>query len=151
MQKMHFSTTIKAPKKKVWHTMLDDDTFRIWTSAFNPGGSSWYEGDWNQGSKIRFLGLGENGKTEGMVSRIKENRAYEFVSIEHLGVVQDGQEDTTSDAARKWAPAFENYTFTGKNGVTEVQVDMDVADEHTQMFESSWPKALEKLKQLAEE
>jgi len=149
-QTMHFSTTINAPKKKVWDTMLQNDTFREWTTAFNPKGSSWFEGDWSQGSKIRFLGAGENGKVEGMVSRIKENRPYEFLSIEHLGVVQDGKEDTTSDVAKQWAPAFETYTFIGKNGVTEVQVDMDVAEGQRQTFEESWPKALQKLKQLAE-
>ncbi len=149
MQKMHFSTTIHAPKQKVWDTMLENETYREWTTPFNPQGS-WYEGDWNTGSKITFLGPGEDGKTGGMVSRIRENRPYEFVSIEHLGIIQDGKEDTTSDEVKKWTPAFENYTFVGRNGVTEVHVDMDVADEHRQMFADSWPKALEKLKTLAE-
>ena len=149
-QKMHFSTTINAPKEKVWDTMLQSDTFREWTTVFNPKGTSWYEGDWNQGSKIRFLGAGEDGKVGGMVSRIKENRPYEFVSIEHLGVVQDGRDDTTSDFAKQWAPAFENYTFIGRDGVTEVRVDIDVTEDHRQMFEETWPEALQKLKQLAE-
>ena len=56
----------------------------------------------------------------------------------------------TSEAARKWAPAFENYTFNDKNGATEVLVDMDVEDEHVQMFNEMWPKGLRKLKELAE-
>ena len=71
-------------------------------------------------------------------------------SIEHLGVVQDGREDTTSDTAKQFAPALENYTFVDRNGATEVLVDMDTVEEHRQMFESSWPKALQKLKELAE-
>lgn len=150
-QTMHFSTVINAPTRKVWDTMLQDATYREWTTPFNPSGSSWYEGDWSQGSRIRFLGAGEDGKVAGMVSQIKENRPYEFMSIEHLGVVQDGQEDTTSDFATQWAPAFENYTFIDKGERTEVRVDMDVVEEHRQMFEESWPKALLKLKQLAEE
>jgi hypothetical protein len=130
--------------------MLQDATYREWTASFNPNGSSWYEGDWKQGSKILFLGAGENGEVGGMVSRIKEARLHDFVSIEHLGVVQDGKEDTTSDTARQFAPAFENYTFIETNGVTEVRIDLDTAEEHRQMFEASWPKALQKLKQLAE-
>ena len=44
MQKMHFSTTVNAPRKKVWDTMLEDSTYRDWTTAFNQKGS-WYEGD----------------------------------------------------------------------------------------------------------
>ncbi|MGE3490110.1 MAG: SRPBCC domain-containing protein [Vicinamibacterales bacterium] len=149
-QKLHFSININASKGKVWNTMLQDATYWEWTAPFNPNGSSWYEGEWKQGSKMLFLGAGENGKVEGMVSRIKEARPHDFVSIEHLGVVQDGKEDTTSDAARQFAPALENYTFIDKEGMTEVRVEMDSAEEHRQMFEASWPKALQQLKQLAE-
>ena len=149
MQKISFSTAIHAPRKKVWDTMLQDDTYRVWTSAFNPKGS-WYEGDWNQGSRIRFLGPGEDGALGGMVSRIRENRPYEYMSIEHLGVIHDGKEDTTSEAVKKWAGALENYSFKERNGTTEVLVDMDVDEGHKKMFEDMWPKALRKLKELAE-
>ena len=85
-----------------------------------------------------------------MVSRIAENKLYEFISIEHLGIVQNGVEDTTSEAARKWTPAFENYTFNDKDGATEVLVDMDAEDEYVQMFNEMWPKGLRKLKELTE-
>lgn len=148
-QKLQFSIDINAPKKKVWDTMLQDSTYRLWTSAFNPKGS-WFEGDWSKGSAIRFIGPDENGKLSGMVSRIKDNRPHEYVSIEHLGVIHDGKEDTTSDAVKQWTPAFENYTLTEANGVTKVHVDMDTNEEYRQMFEEMWPKALQKLKDLAE-
>ena len=150
MQKIHFSIQINAPKDKVWDIMLGEDTYREWTKAFHEG--SYYKGDWSEGSKMLFLGPDETGKNEGgMVSRIKENRKYEFISIEHLGIVANGVEDTTSEEARKWAPAFENYTFTEKDGGTEVNVDMEAAnDEYKEMFESIWPKALLKLKEIAE-
>ena len=149
MQKLHFSMLINAPTDKVWHTMLDDQPYREWTKAFNEG--SYYKGSWEKGSKILFLGPDPNtGEEGGMVSRIAENKPYEFISIEHLGIVQNGVEDTTSEAARKWAPAFENYRFNDKDGATEVLVDMDVEDEHVQMFNEMWPKGLRKLKELAE-
>lgn len=149
-QTIHFAITINAPRKKVWETMLQDATYRQWVAVFNPTGSSWYEGDWTEGSKILFLGDGEHGGVSGMVSRIKEVRPHEFVSIEHLGVVQDGKEDTTGELARQFASALENYTFVDTNGATEVQVAMDTIEEHRQMFEASWPKALQALKALAE-
>ena len=149
-QRIHFAITINAPKERVWDTMLQDATYREWSALFNPNGASWYEGDWTQGSKILFLGTGENGQVGGMVSRIKELRPHEFVSIEHLGVVQDGKEDTTSDTAMEFAPALENYTFVEEDGATVVLVDMDAGEKHRHMFEASWPKALQKLKELAE-
>jgi uncharacterized protein YndB with AHSA1/START domain len=150
MQKIHFSIHISAPKEKVWDVMLGDATYREWTVSFHPG--SYYKGDWSEGSKMLFLGPDETGEKEGgMVSRIKENRKYEFISVEHLGMVMDGVEDTTSEDVKKWTPAFENYTFTEKDGGTEVRVDMEVAsDEFKEMFEGMWPKALLKLKEIAE-
>lgn len=150
MQKLHFSIVINAPADKVWSTMLDDNTYRIWTEAFSPG--SYYKGDWNKGSKILFLGPGEKGES-GMVSRIKENRKHEFISIEHLGMVQDGKEDTTSEETKAWAGALENYTFKEKNGATELLIDLtgNFADEFATMFEDMWPNALKKLKEIAEQ
>ena len=149
MDKLHFKIEINAPKEKVWDTMLEDKTYRLWTEPFMPG--SYYKGDWSKGSKILFLGPDpETGKEGGMVSRIAENKIYEFISIEHLGIVKDGVEDTTSEYATKWAPAFENYTFKEKNGITEVLVDMDINDEYAEMFKDMWPKALQILKELAE-
>lgn len=147
MQKLNFSVVINAPKEKVWDTMLDDKTYRVWTEAFAPG--CYFKGDWNKGSKILFLAHGEKGDM-GMVSRIKENRLHEFISIEHIGMVENGNEDTTSDAVKGWVGALENYTFKEKNGATEVLVDTDTVDEYKEMFEGMWPNALQKLKELAE-
>jgi hypothetical protein len=149
MKKLHFSIVIDLPKKKAWHTMLDDASYRDWTSAFNPG--SYYFGDWSEGSKMLFLGPDpETGTEGGIVSRIAENREYEFISIEHLGLVKDGVEDTTSELARQWAPAYEQYTFRDREGATEVQVDIEVMDDYASMFEETWPRALSRLKELGE-
>jgi hypothetical protein len=149
MEKLHFNIEINAPKEKVWNTMLEDATYRLWTTPFSEG--SYYKGDWSKGSKIIFLGPNpETGKEGGMVSRIAENKLYEYISIEHLGIINDGVEDTTSEEVKKWTPAFENYTFKEKNGTTEVLVEMDMNDEYKEMFEGMWPKALQKLKELAE-
>lgn len=149
MIKLNFSTVVNAPKEKVWGTMFGDKTYRVWTEPFTPG--SYYKGDWSKGSKIIFLGPDpETGKEVGMVSRIAENKLYEFVSIEHLGIVKDGVEDTTSEEAKKWTPAFENYTFNEENGKTTVLIDTDINDDYKEMFEDIWPKALQKLKEIAE-
>jgi hypothetical protein len=149
MEKLHFSTFIDAPRQKVWRTMLDDAPYREWTRAFSEG--SHYIGSWEKGSEIRFLGPDpETGEEGGMYSRIKENRQDEFISVEHLGIIKNGVVDTTSDEVKKWTPAFENYTFRDKDGGTEVSVDMDVDDTYKAMFEETWPKALNSLKELAE-
>jgi L-rhamnose mutarotase len=149
MTTQHYSIHINAPKEKVWNTMLGQDTYREWASAFSEG--SRFEGSWDEGSKILFLGPDpETGKEGGMLSQIKENRPYEFVSIEHHGFIKDGVEDTTSEEVKKWVPAHENYTFTEKDGVTEVTIDIDLAEEYVDMFTEMWTKALGKLKEISE-
>jgi uncharacterized protein YndB with AHSA1/START domain len=147
MEKLRRTILINAPRQQVWDVMLADETYRQWTTAFHPG--SYYKGDWSEGSKILFLGPGPNGEG-GMVSRIRENRPHEFLSIEHLGIVHDGVEDTESAEAKKWAPAFENYTFADKNGGTELTVEMYIEEKERENFERMWTDALSRLKALAE-
>ncbi len=149
MGKLNFSIVINAPISKVWDTMLENKTYRIWTEEFSPG--SHYIGNWDQGSKILFLGPSNDGKFAGMVSRIKDNKLHEYISIEHLGEVYDGVEDTTSDRVKVWAGALENYTFIDKSGKTKLVVDLDINEEFKEMFEGMWPRALQTLKSLCEE
>ncbi len=148
MERLNFSIVIDAPKEKVWKTMLNDETYRQWTAEFCRG--SHYIGNWNEGSRILFLAPGETGEMSGMVSRIKVNRPYEYISIEHLGIVQEGKEDTTSEKVKGWAGALENYTFKDLGDGTELLVEMDSNEEYSQMFQDTWPKALQKLKEVAE-
>lgn len=148
-QKLHYSIKINAPKEKVWHAMLDDEPYREWTEAFNK--DSHYEGSWEKGSKIVFLGPDpETGEEGGMISRIAENKPYEFISIEHLGIMKNGVEVTEGEEVEKWAPAFENYTFKETDGGTEVLVDIDIEDEYVKMFDEMWADALQRLKTIAE-
>jgi Activator of Hsp90 ATPase homolog 1-like protein len=144
MTRLTFSTTINAPKELVWRTMLEDETYRKWTSAFQEG--SYAKTDWKPGSKALFL----SPDGSGMVSRIAEHRPNEFLSIEHLGVVKNGVEDTSSDEVKEWAGAHENYTLREISGRVALTIEMDTADSYKQYFEEAWPKALASLKELAE-
>jgi hypothetical protein len=96
---MTFSTSINAPKDLVWRTMLEDETYRQWTSAFHEG--SYAVTDWKPGSKALFLAPDGSG----MVSRVADHRPNEHLSLEHLGIVRNGVEDTTSTDVLVWAGA----------------------------------------------
>jgi uncharacterized protein YndB with AHSA1/START domain len=144
--KMQFSIDITAPKQRVWDTMLGAKTYSEWTSAFSP--SSYFEGDWSEGSRIRFLGKDENGNLCGMSSRIVANRKFEFLGIEHLSGINNGAEEVAGESA--WAGACEDYHFSEASGVTTVRVEQDMVPEYEAMFQEMWPNALSKLKSLAE-
>jgi len=147
MHRLRFRTEIDAPRSTVWSTMLDDATYREWTAEFSPG--SRFEGDWSEGSRIRFVGPGKDGDS-GMLSRVVTNRPQEYVELEHLGVVHAGQEDTTSEVARAWAGAHESYTLTNADEKTELVVEVDTTEETREDFAEMWPRALGRLKALAE-
>jgi uncharacterized protein YndB with AHSA1/START domain len=142
--RLTFTTTIEAPKERVWRTMLEDETYRQWTSPFQEG--SYAVTDWKPGSKALFLGPDGSG----MVSRVAEHRPNEFLSLEHQGVVKDGIEDTDSAEVKKWAGARENYALRETAGGVTLTVEMDTVDDHKKLFEETWPKALTVLKNLSE-
>ena len=144
MKHIRFTTTIAAPVSTVWRTMLGRGSYERWTAAFAEG--STFDGSWDQGAKIRFLAP----SGDGMVSEIAENREHEFLSIRHLGFLANGVEDTTSDAVRAWAPAYENYTFTAVPEGTQLVVEQDMPAEWEEHMLDAWPKALALLKQLSE-
>lgn len=145
MEKLVFSTSITATPEKVWNILWTDASYRKWTAAFMEG--SYAVTDWKEGSKVLFL----DGRGMGMVSRIAVNRPNEYMSIEHLGEVKDGVEDTTSDRVKAWAGAHENYTLKKNNDQTELTIDMDITEEFKEMFAQIWPKALANVKQLSEQ
>lgn len=148
MVRLHFETRINAPVEKVFRLMLADKTYRQWTKLFNP--TSRFEGSWEKGSKILFLGTDEQGNEAGMVSRIKDNIPNRFISIEHYGVIADGKEITSGPEVEKWAGGLENYTFEEKNGKTLLSVDTDTTNEYKNYFEETWPRALEKINEICE-
>ena len=148
MEKLKFTATINAPKEKVHNIMLSDRTYREWTSEFNPG--SYFKGSWEKGAKILFVGTNKEGKEEGMVSRIKEHVPGEFVSIEHLGMLDDGQEITSGPAVDEWAGALENYYFKKEGDQTILSIETDTNEQFKTYFVETWPKALQKLKEICE-
>ena len=152
MEKLNFSIVIDAPKEKVWKTVINKDTYEQWAAVFMPG--SHFVGDWSEGSKILFLAPDESGKMSGTVFQVKENKPYEFVSIENIGMVEEGKEDITSKEATVYAGALENYTLKELNGSTEVLIEQfpvrDIPPDYKKMYQNMWQEALKKLKDLVE-
>lgn len=146
--KLQFKILIHADADKVYRTMLEKDTYAQWTAPFNP--SSRYEGTWEKGSRILFIGEDQEGNKGGMISRIKENIPNRFISIQHLGMFQGDKEITSGPEVEKWAGGLENYTFERQDDKTLVVVDIDVTSEFESYFDETWPKALNKLKEICE-
>ncbi|WP_167597224.1 SRPBCC domain-containing protein [Leeuwenhoekiella sp. ZYFB001] len=151
MKTIQYKKEIQAPATKVYRTMLGLDnikTYEKWTAAFDP--SSTYEGSWDKGSKIYFVGKDKEGNRGGMISEIVENIANEFISIRHYGILKGTQEITEGPEVASWAGNLENYSFKEHQGITTVTVDSEVPEEYLDNFNTTWSKALDKLKELSE-
>lgn len=151
MTRLTFSTRIHAPAIKVYESMLglkDKSTYRSWTSAFNS--SSDFEGNWEKGSKILFVGLDEHGKKGGMVSEVTEHIPGKLVCVRHYGYLDGDKEVTEGEEVEKWAGGYEIYKFEENNGTTNLIVELDSIDEYLEYFRNTYPTALEKLKAICE-
>ena len=145
---MHFEITIDNTPENIFRIMLGSDTYSEWTKAFNP--TSRFEGSWEKGEKILFIGTDADGKTGGMVCRIRENIPGKFISIESLREIIDGKEVTGDGKASPWQGALENYILKPEGSKTLLSVYTDVPAEMKSYIIDAWPQALEKLKSICE-
>lgn len=151
MKKIQFHIDINASANKVYNCMLGLDnkgTYEAWTAAFNP--TSTYEGNWDEGSKILFVGTDENGKRGGMVSKVEKNIPNTLVSIMHYGFLDGDNEITEGEAVEAWAGGHEDYHFNENNGITRVTIEMDTVENYIDFFNDTCPKALSILKNTCE-
>ena len=140
-----FTVTINTSPEKVWKVLWDDKTYPLWTAIFSHG--SYAKTDWKEGSKVLFLT--PDGRV--MVSKIKQKISNKYMFFEHLGVVENNIENLESKEAKEWAGATEIYMLESVDSdKTNLTVKMDVVEEYKNFFLDTWPKAMGKIKELAE-
>ena len=140
MKKLEFSIEIQAPKEKVWDALWTDENYRNWTSVFMEG--SYAESDWQEGSKIHFLSPGQ----KGMFGIIEKLVPFEKMYFLHKGEIKEGKEQETTYGD----DAIERYDLSENNGVTTLTATMNAPEEYIGYFASTFPKALEKVKEISE-
>jgi hypothetical protein len=138
MKKLEFSIEINAPREKVWHILWDDKTYREWTAVFAPGSHA--RSDWKEGSKIFFL----DGKGNGMISLIEKKIGNTEMVFKHLEEVKDGKEHPMQE------PGHESYFLAETASGTNLKVELEVPAEYEKYLSDSFPKALQKVKEIAE-
>ncbi len=145
MEQLHYKTIINAPRQTVWNTMLDPESYKQWVKAFSP--NSQYEGQWLQGSTIKFFDPNMGG-TKALLEIVKP---YEHIHAKHIAILnKDGTEDIESDIAQKWIGVTETYRLKDVDGGTELTIDILSHKDFVGMFDDGWPVALESLRGLCE-
>jgi len=144
MQNKRFTIKIKAPAEKIWKVLWNGETYPQWTAAFGEGSHA--VTDWQEGSKVLFL----SANNDGMYSMVVKNKPGVFMSFRHLGIIKEGKEQPADEESKKWSGAMENYTLKEEAGGTDLIVEMDITEEFEKYFQETFPKALEKVKELSE-
>jgi len=145
---MRFETIIEATVEQVYTKMIDKEVYDKWTSVFNETSS--FEGDWNKGSEIYFIGLDSEGIKGGMVAEIFENRASQFIGIRHEGMLKGEEKIMSGPEVEPWKGCYECYTFRKEGNHCRLIVQLDAIESFKDYMNETWPKALTKLKETIE-
>ena len=142
MKDMQFSIEIKASKEHVWGTLWQDETFRQWAGIIDPG--TYMKGELHEGGEVEFISA-ENGY--GVTSLVAKLVPGEFLLLKHSA---DTQENGSEEREKEWTGGEESYSLTEKDGVTTLAATIGVPEKMEEYFKVNYPKALEKVKELAE-
>ena len=145
MKTLKFTIEILAQPEKVWNALWDKQHYTQWTKPFTEG--CYYETEaFTEGSKINFLS--QNG--DGMISKIAVLHPGEYVAFEHLGMVYQGKESSfkTADDTHQY---LETYRLTANENGTTLTVEVDTLEPWEESMNTSFPKALQIVKEISEQ
>lgn len=142
MKEIQFTIVINATKVRVWDVLWQDETLRQWASIIDPG--TYMDGILKEGNEVQFISS-ENGY--GVTSLVEKLIPGEFLLLRHSADTQDyGKQEREKD----WTGGKESYTLNDVDGVTTLTVAFDVPQELEEYFKINYPKALARVKELAE-
>jgi uncharacterized protein YndB with AHSA1/START domain len=144
MKDLEFSIDIAVPVARVWDCMFDPQSYRDWTRAFAEG--SYFEGVWAAGHRLRFL----DPRGFGMEAIVDECVLHERLSLRLVAEIRNGK--PLADSWLQREPAHERYVFDAlPGGDTHLVIQLQSWDDGlTHFLQDTWPKALLRLKALAE-
>jgi uncharacterized protein YndB with AHSA1/START domain len=141
MKELQFSIAIQATKERVWDTLWQDETLREWAGIIDPG--THLVGELKEGNEVQFI----SGNGYGVTSLVEKLVASEFLLLRHRA---DTQDDGKRERAKEWTGGEERYSLAEKDGDTTLAVSFGVPPEMEEYFKVNYPKALERVKELAE-
>jgi uncharacterized protein YndB with AHSA1/START domain len=142
MKEMQFSVDISASKEKVWDILWRDETFRQWAGLIDP--DTYMVGELIEGNTVQFIS-GDSGY--GVTSLVEKVTPCEYLLLRHSADTQDEGQRERDD---QWTGGAEIYTLTENNDVTTLTIQFDSPAELVDIMNENYPKAMTKIKELAE-
>ena len=141
MQKMQFSIEIEAPSGKVWQTLWDDKTFRDWGNIIDEG--QYMEGVLAEGNEVQFI----SSEGLGVTSFVEKLIPNEYIAFKQVADTMDSGKEVRD---KEWTGGKESFELAETNGITSLTVNIDIPPGLEEIFQDRFPKALERVKTLAE-
>lgn len=141
MKEMQFVVEINATKERVWDTLWQDETLRQWAGIIDPG--TYMVGDLKEGNEVQYI----SGNGYGVTSLVEKLTPGEFLLLRHHA---DTQHNGKQEREKEWTGGEERYSLAEKDGTTTLTVAFGVPPELQEYFRVNFPKALERVKVLAE-
>ena len=140
MKFLEFEIQINATPEKVWETLFTQDSYKKWASAMNEG--TYFEGNWEVGSIMKFL----DPQNNGMYNLVTENIRFKVLGLKHLGWILKGEL-----SPQNWEDSTLNYILEPSENGTLLKGTVNSLDEFVEFFNSKYPQNFEHIKRLAEE
>lgn len=102
------------------------------------------KGELIQGQTVEFISA-ENGY--GVTGLVEKLVPGEYLLLRHQA---DTQDTGTREREPEWTGGTESYTLVEANGVTTLTAAFDVPPTQEEYFNEAYPKALARVKELAE-
>lgn len=145
MTSLTFTIQIKAAPEKVWHSLWDLETYKLWTNPFCQG--SYYKTDsFTEGNKIHFL----TPDGQGMYSQIEKIEPYNYLAFRHIGNIKNFEELPIDSETEKWTNAMETYLIIPEESGISLTVIADTVDSFIDYMNKTFPLALNELKNISE-
>lgn len=142
MNELQLSVDIHATKERVWETMWRDETFREWASIIDP--ETYMVGELKEGAEVQFISAASG---YGVTSLVEKLVPCEYLLLKHHADTQDEGERARDN---QWTGSEESYSLSENDGITTLSIALGVPPELEETFKISYPKALERIKELAE-
>ena len=135
MKALEFSTEVNATPEKVWKTLWENDSYTIWSSGNR------FEGNWEQGSTMKFL----DPKNNGMYNEVEINNPEKELKMKHIGWIFDGEL-----SPQGWEDSNISYQLEPNENSTKLNVKINALDEFVDFYNDYIPKISAKIKELSE-
>jgi len=145
MKELRYEVLIDGTREEVWNTVIGRDTYDKWVKAFSPGSTC--VGEWKQGAEMLFW----DPNMGGTHATLDVCRPFESILATHTNTVtKDGVRETKGEMTEKWIGSKEAYHFVEDDGQTKLEIVIKTDEAFQEMFDSSWPDALQNIKKLVE-